>query len=191
MRLFASLAATAILFGACGGTAAAPSPTPAPATATPAPTPTPSPTPQTKFTFVTDLKSANEVPPVSNAEASCSGKGTFTLNTTKDASGAITAATGSFEITVTGCPANTPIILWHVHKAAAGVAGGVVVPGKTDAANPIVLATGATTSAFTTANVTVDPALAKDIIAAPGSYYINVHSTTNPGGVIRGQLNPS
>ena len=35
---------------------------------------------------------------------------------------------------------------------------------------------------------TVDPALAADVIANPANYYMNWHSTLNPGGVIRGQL---
>ena len=186
MRLFAALTATALLAAACGGTAAAPSPTPAPTTA--APTATPSPTPPTKFVFTADLKTTNEVPAIANAEASCSGKGTFTINTTNDATGKISAATADFGLNITGCPANTPITLFHIHKAAAGANGGVVVGGKTDAANPIVLASGATTAAITKTGITVDPAVATDIVANPAGYYFNAHSTANPGGVVRGQL---
>ncbi|HEY3218625.1 MAG TPA: CHRD domain-containing protein [Candidatus Limnocylindria bacterium] len=188
MRLFASLIATALLAAACGGTAAAPSPTAAPTTA--APTPTPAPTPQLKYTFNADLKTTNEVPAIANAEASCSGKGVFTLDTTKDATGKVTAATAGFNLTVTGCPANTMLTLFHIHQAAAGVNGGVKVTGKGDAANPIALATGATTAAIVVSNVTVDPVLANDIITGPAGFYFNVHSTVNGGGVIRGQLTP-
>ncbi len=183
MRLLASLAATAILAGACGGTAAAPTTAP---TATPTQAPTA--TPQLKYTFVADLKPSNEVPPIANAEASCAGKGTFVLNTTKDATGKITAATADFEITVSACPANTGLTLFHVHKAAAGANGSPVVTGKGDAASPIVLATGATTTPVTRAAITVDPTIATEIIAGPSGYYINVHSQTNGGGVLRGQL---
>jgi hypothetical protein len=191
MRLLASLAATAILAGACGGAATAPSPTVAPTTApTTAPTPTPAPTPQLKFSFTADLKSTNEVPAIANAEASCSGKGTFTLDTTKDGTGKITAATAGFTLTVTGCPAGTNLILFHIHQAAAGVNGGVKVTGKGDAANPIALATGATAAPIVVTNVTVDPTLANDIITGPAGFYFNVHSTINGGGVIRGQLTP-
>jgi hypothetical protein len=189
MRLLASLAATAILAGACGGAATAPSPTAAP-TATPAPTPTPSPTPQLKFTFTADLRTTNEVPAIANAEASCSGKGTFTLDTTKDGTGKITAATAGFTLTVTGCPAGTNLTLFHIHQAAAGVNGGVKVTGKGDAANPIALATGSTTAPIVVTNVTVDPTLANDILTGPAGFYFNVHSTINGGGVIRGQLTP-
>ena len=191
MRLLASFAATAILAGACGGAATAPSPTVAPTTApTTAPTVAPTATPQLKFSFTADLKTTNEVPAIANAEAACSGKGTFTLDTTKDGTGKITAATAGFTLTVTGCPAGTNLTLFHIHQAAAGVNGGVKVTGKGDAANPIALATGATAAAIVVSNVTVDPTLANDIITGPAGFYFNVHSTINGGGVIRGQLTP-
>ena len=189
MRILASLAATALLAAACGGTAAAPSPTVAPTTA-PTATPTPAPTPQLKYTFSADLKTTNEVPAIANAEASCTGKGTFTLDTVKDATGKITAATAGFNLTVTGCPADTKLTLFHIHQAAAGANGGVKVTGKGDAANPIALATGATTAPIVVSNVTVDPVLANDIITGPAGFYFNVHSTVNGGGVVRGQLTP-
>jgi hypothetical protein len=187
MRLLASLAATALLAAACGGTAAAPSPSP---TVAPTASPTPAPTPQLKYTFNADLKTTNEVPAIANAEASCTGKGTFTLDTVKDAAGKITAATAGFNLTVTGCPADTKLTLFHIHQAAAGANGGVKVTGKGDAANPIALATGATTAPVVVSNVTVDPVLANDIITGPAGFYFNVHSTVNGGGVIRGQLTP-
>ena len=42
---------------------------------------------------------------------------------------------------------------------------------------------------FTTANLAVTPdAWRTQIIANPASFYFNVHSTLNPGGVARGQL---
>src|SRR6266511_5513619 len=87
MRLLAGLAAGALVLSACGSAATLSTPSP-----TVKSTPTPTPTPQNKYVFLADLKSSNEVPAITNAEATCSGKGTFTLNLTKDASGTITAA---------------------------------------------------------------------------------------------------
>jgi hypothetical protein len=135
--------------------------------------------------FLADLKTANEVPPIAGPEATCSGKGTFTLNTTKDASGTITAANAVFLTDVTGCPADTKINIGHIHKAAAGVNGSVVVNSGL-AAGELTLTAGAGTINKT--QPTVDVAVATDIIANPASYYMNWHSTLAPGGVIRGQL---
>jgi hypothetical protein len=178
MRLLSGLTVAVLLLSACASPAVAPSPTPSP-------TPSPSPTPQTRFVFTADLKPSNEVPPIANAEASCTGKGTFTLNTTKDATGNITAANAVFETDVTGCPADTKINIGHIHKAAAGANGSVVVNSGL-AAGELTLTSGAGKINKTTA--TVDAALATDIIANPSGYYMNWHSTLNPGGILRGQL---
>ena len=181
--LLAGLTAGVLVLSACGPAAAAP-------TAVPDrrgdATPTPAPTPQTRFVFTADLKPSNEVPPIANAEATCTGKGTFTLNTTKDAAGTITAANAVFETDVTGCPADTKINIGHIHKAAAGANGSVVVNSGL-AAGELTLTSGAGKINKTTA-VRRARALATDIIANPAGYYMNWHSTLNPGGILRGQL---
>lgn len=65
----------------------------------------------------------------------------------------------------------------HVHKGAAGASGPPVVPMTApDAAGK---ASGC---------ATVDAAVAKDILANPAGYYVNVHNAEFPGGAIRGQL---
>lgn len=182
MRLLAGLAAGVLVLSACGPAAVAPTASP---TVAPTPTPTPAPTPQLKFVFTADLKPSNEVPPITTAEASCSGKGTFTLNTTKDASGAITAASAVFETDITGCPASTEINIGHIHKAAAGVNGDVVVNSGL-AKGELTLTAGA--GKINKTQATVLPAVATDIIANPAGYYMNWHSTLAPGGILRGQL---
>src|SRR5207249_359234 len=180
MRLLSGLAAGVLVLSACGSAAVAPTASP-----TVAATPTPAPTPQLKFVFTADLKPSNEVPPITTPEASCSGKGTFTLTTTKDASGTITAANALFETDITGCPTSTAINIGHIHKGAAGVNGNVVVNSGL-AAGELTLAAGA--GKINKTQPVVDPALATDIIANPANYYMNWHSTLAPGGVIRGQL---
>lgn len=65
----------------------------------------------------------------------------------------------------------------HIHKAATGAAGPVVVPLQTpDAAGS---ASGCATVART---------LATSIMADPASYYVNVHTAEFPAGAVRGQL---
>lgn len=68
----------------------------------------------------------------------------------------------------------------HIHKAAAGANGPVVVP--LDAA---ALGTGAAAKGCVQG---VDVALIKDIRQNPQNYYVNVHTTQYPGGATRGQL---
>jgi hypothetical protein len=169
MRISAGIAVAAILIAACGGTAAAPSPTP---TRTASPTPSPSPTPAS--TFKAELKSANEVPPITGAEASCSGNATVTF----------TATSAKFDVTISGCPATTAINIGHIHEGAAGVAGGVKINTGL-AVGELTLVGGGVTFSKT---ATADAALITAILANPAGYYVNFHSTVNPTGVIRGQL---
>jgi hypothetical protein len=144
-------------------------------------TPSPAAAPQFRVT----LLPANEVPPVTNAEASGNGTATITLNVTRDASNNITAARADFTVQLSGFPANTTMTGAHIHPGAAGVNGSVAVnTGITS--GEIVLATGSTT--FSRNSITVDPALAQTIINNPAGYYFNVHSTLNTGGFARGQL---
>ena len=72
----------------------------------------------TKPTFTADLKPANEVPPVTNAESNGSGNATITFDLTKDAAGNVTAASATFVVNLNGFPANTPINAAHIHEGA-------------------------------------------------------------------------
>jgi hypothetical protein len=177
MRLLAIAIGTALLIAACGG-AAQPSPTAAPPTAAPAAA--------NKVVFNADLKPENEVPPVPNEEKSGTGKAIVTFDLTRDSAGKVTAAKASFDITLTGFPTTTAIILAHIHEAAAGTNGNPIVGIKTDSANAITLTTGGTS--LKQADVTVDAAVAQKILDNPAGYYVNVHSKVNGGGVCRGQL---
>jgi CHRD domain-containing protein len=134
--------------------------------------------------FTATLSPANEVPPIANAESVGRGTVTVTFNPTYNA-GNITAATATFVVNLTGFPANTPINAAHIHPGAAGVNGGVLVSTGL-AAGQLVLANGSGT--YTSPAVTVIPEVAQQIIRTPEAYYFNVHSTINPGGVARGQL---
>lgn len=143
------------------------------------------PTTPTNPTFVATLSPANEVPAVSGAEAAGSGTATVTLVTTKDSAGNVTSATATFVVNLSGFPAGTPINAAHIHNAVAGVNGGVVVPsGITAGQNVLTNGSGS----FTASNLTVEGALANQILANPAGFYFNVHSTLNPGGAARGQL---
>ena len=143
----------------------------------------PSSTSSTKFTAV--LLPANEVPAIVGAEAPGSGTATVTVNFTKDSAGYVTAATFDFATTVTGFPNGTALTGAHIHGGNAGSNGGILVSlGLT--AGEISFPTGAGT--FTKNGITVPVDQANAIVANPGSFYFNIHTAANPGGVARGQL---
>ena len=66
----------------------------------------------TTSTYTVPLSSANEVPPITNADAGSSGTATITLTVTKDGAGSITAATMNFQISVTDSAMVSPIASW-------------------------------------------------------------------------------
>jgi hypothetical protein len=173
MRLFAGIAATAILVAACGGTAAVSTPTP-----TASPTATPIPT--VSNVFKAELKSANENPPITDAESTCAGTATVTLNPTSV----------KFDVTITGCPATTAINIGHIHEGATGVNGGVKISTGLTAGELTLTGGGVTFSKTATpaGPPAWDAALITAIMANPAGYYVNFHSTAHGNGVIRGQL---
>jgi len=79
-----------------------------------------------------------------------------------------------WDITVTGI--DEPLTGGHIHEAAAGSNGGIVVGffGSTETLE------GCTTPMAGTT--------AREILKDPAGYHVNIHSTTFPGGAIRGQL---
>jgi hypothetical protein len=69
-----------------------------------------------------------------------------------------------------------PATAAHIHSGVVGVPG------------PVVVSLAAPTSGTSSGCVSVDRALAIDIIQNPENYYINVHNADHPAGALRGQL---
>jgi hypothetical protein len=109
------------------------------------------------------LTGANEVPPVATT---ASGSGTVTIK--DDRSVAV-------KITVSGMTATAA----HIHEAAAGTNGPVIVPFTKTSDN--------------TFEAPADAKLTESQYASykAGKLYVNVHSAKNPGGEIRAQLKGS
>ncbi|MCI0573596.1 MAG: CHRD domain-containing protein [Myxococcaceae bacterium] len=119
----------------------------------------------------TSLTGANEVPPVTTA-----GTGTATAKLEGNA----LSVNGSFSglqsdlFAIAGSPA-------HVHEADAGTSGPVVFPLNVDAG------TDKRSGSFSGTKTLTD---AERQAYLDGHMYVNVHSTMNQGGEVRGQLVP-
>jgi len=148
--------------------------------------PSPSPTPTPNPVFTSTLTSANEVPPITDAEQTAAGTVRIELIITRDANNAISAATANFTVTLTGFPAGSAVNLAHIHQAPAGTNAGVAVnTGLT--AGEVNLTNGA--GGFTKNGVNITTlSIAQAMLDGPAGFYFNVHSTLHPNGVIRGQL---
>jgi CHRD domain len=136
--------------------------------------------------FTATLSPANEVPPITDAEASGRGFAIITFNVPRDSNGAVNGAgTVTFEIQTADFPNGTTAILAHIHPGVAGSNGGVLVSTGLTAADPINMGSSTVTRTLTTNISQVD---ATNITANPGSYYFNVHTVLHGTGVMRGQL---
>jgi hypothetical protein len=125
------------------------------------------------------------VPAATGTETSGSGNSTITLTYTQDASGTVTSATGNFQVTLSGFPATTSFTMAHIHQAALGVSGAIVVNTGLSSGT-VTLTNGA--GAFSMNNVNVPSDIAQGLLSNPAGFYFNVHTLSNPAGVARGQL---
>jgi hypothetical protein len=112
---------------------------------------------------VTTLSGAEEVPA---ADPDGTGLASITLN--------VGQASVCWELSVSNI---APAFAAHIHAAAAGVNGPIVVTLSPP-----------TTGSSSGCRENVDPDLIQAIIDRPEQYYVNVHNADFPGGAVRGQL---
>jgi CHRD domain len=127
--------------------------------------------------FTAQLLASNEVPPVSNADAGAFGQVLVTLDTSTN--------TFRFDWSVNNV-ASPNIILSHIHEGAAGVNGPVRIDSQISPASPIPVVNGG--AVFSRGNLPGAADVVQRLLANPAGFYFNIHSTLNPGGVVRGQL---
>jgi hypothetical protein len=147
----------------------------------------PSNTQPTTVVFTAALSPANEVPPITNADQSGSGTGTFRMDLTRDSSGVITSAKATFVYSLSNFPANSQIILTHIHTGGPGLNGSPIVNSGLTAANAVQMPNGSVINQ-TFANIDVSGTDAQKIIDNPNGFYFNVHTILNGGGAARAQL---
>ncbi len=140
--------------------------------------------------FLTLMNPQNEVPAVTNSNAS--GVGSFTLVTTQRPDGTLTSASGTFEVAYTGFAPDLTFTGFHIHRGGAGANGPVTIDSSLRTA--MNRTSGPTGAGVMTFPVEIDlsnpQALATvyDLLSVPTTHYFNLHTTANPGGEIRGQL---
>lgn len=174
-RTSALILGLSILAVGCSDSPSAPSsPTPGPGSGT-----------TTSTTFTVPMSPANEVPAITNADASGSGTAVITLAVVKDAGGTITSATADVKISVQGFQPGTTFTDAHIHNGAAGSNAGVFVSAGLSAGE-LTLVNG--TGSVTKSGISVPADRAAAILANPAGHYFNVHTALNPAGAIRGQL---
>jgi hypothetical protein len=115
--------------------------------------------------FRSAMTGANEKP--NPADANGIGTGQFFVDADK---GKLCYALSVKNITL-------PSLAAHIHKGDANTAGPVVIPFTAPNAQGV-----------SSACVTADATLLKDLVANPGNYYSNVHTSQFAGGAVRGQL---
>jgi hypothetical protein len=162
MKRLALVAATTLLFGAAGCGSSSSTPT----------------TPSDTTIFTVQLSALNEVPPVSNGEATARGTAVITIHKSTN--------TIDFSVSLNSFPAGAAVNIAHIHgPAPAGQNATIVVPTAL-AAGQVVLTNGSGTFSFNSVSVAAD--LISQILANPQNFYFNAHTTANPTGAIRGQL---
>jgi hypothetical protein len=120
--------------------------------------------------FVAVLSAADEVPHC--APAGNDARGVAVFHVVDEATGLV-----RYKLVANNIPGDTTVA--HIHIAPVGVAGPVV--------QPLPFIAGEENGVIGRGTFT-NKELLDAIQADPGAYYVNVHSTACPTGVIRGQL---
>ena len=137
--------------------------------------------------FRINMSPANEVPAIEGLAAT--GFGTVWVHVVRDSAGKAASGTIDFgvryqfpgEVTFTG---------FHIHRGNAGANGPVVLDTRITAGNPVVEASGRgeIRRAVEVAAGSAGVAVLEDMIANPSAFYLNLHTTVNPGGAVRAQM---
>jgi len=140
---------------------------------------------QSSQTFYVKAKLSpdNEIPVIPGLSSTGSARARVTVN--RDAGGTITSGVVIFDVsyqfgrsvTLTG---------FHIHSGAVDANGPVVINSSLTSTPD---ADGGGSLSFTTPSLTsaVNLAALTGLVATPHLYYINLHTSDNPGGEIRGQ----
>jgi uncharacterized protein (TIGR03437 family) len=139
-------------------------------------------------TLQVNMLPSNETPPVANLAADAMGD--IPVAVIRNADGSVAAGTVAFDINYRGFPAPTTITGLHIHQAAVGISGAVVISSGLDSGDNKVVSDSGNGNIFKIVNVADSAGIAalNGLVKDPSGFYVNLHTTVNPGGAIRDQL---
>jgi uncharacterized protein (TIGR03437 family) len=132
---------------------------------------------------ILQLSPLNEVPPITNLNAS--GGMQVTITITRNNAGTITAAQMSFLGSVT-FPGSVTIQGLHIHEGDSRTNGNVRFESGLSGTNALVFGSGAGLIARDVAGV--DLTILQRLLAHPAGFYVNLHTTAHPSGALRAQF---
>lgn len=134
------------------------------------------------------MSPAQEVPPIAGLEAS--GLAQVSFHQIRNTAGELTSATVILDVNYR-FPGSVEFVALHIHSAAAGQNGPVVIDSGITDSNSVRDA-GGVGNLFRIMDVgpSNPEALAalRSLLTTPGPFYLNLCTTVNPDGAIRGQL---
>ena len=139
------------------------------------------------------MSTKNEVPPV---PLTASGVASVAVLRAKDASGNVAAAAALFNLDYTGFDPGTVFTGFHIHNGAAGINGPVIINTGIGSGAAAVNAdpSGAGNLNYVVfmspldASFATEVATVNSLFSTPSQQYINIHTTTFGGGVMRDQM---
>ena len=134
----------------------------------------------------TDLSPENEVPPIAGLDAD--GSATAEIVYTRDANGVIDTAMVRYDVDY-AFPGAVTLTGLHIHPGAAGTNGPARLNTPLTSTNTVVDSDGEGNLSYVV-DVTSDNDMSalNGLLSNPSGAYLNLHTTDNPGGAIRGQL---
>jgi len=134
--------------------------------------------------FPVVMDSANET---SKTTVNATGPTVVTLHTIRNEDGSVAAGTVFFDVDYR-MPGATTFIGLHVHDGLPGVAGPVTVPTPS---GDFPFSSDSGFGNYYNWTTPANAAVLDDISKNPENHYVNIHTTTDGGGVMRSQLQPA
>ena len=142
-----------------------------------------------RMAFPVNMLTSNENPAITGLVASAAAN--VTAYSIRDNDGRATAGTVIFDVNPR-FPGATTFTGLHIHDGKAADNGPVTINTGLSGSNPVVLGDSGAANIYKVVNINSGAGLAtlNSLAQNPENHYVNLHTTVNPGGVVRSQLMP-